>query len=75
VTGEKATGFNVVVVVGMVVVGEVVVVVVGDFPAKRSAPVPSTSTAAIAAMTLRRTLRRRFSRRCIASIFIRRAAF
>jgi hypothetical protein len=74
VSGEKAMGFaTVVVVVGAV--DEVVVVVVGDLLVKRSAPVPSTSTATIATMTPRRTLRRRFARRCIASTLIRRAAF
>src|SRR5579863_1354604 len=78
VRGEKAMGFvaTVVVVVGeVVVVAIVVVVVVGDFPAKSRMPVPKTTTATTATMMPRRVFWRRFARRCIASILIRRAAF
>jgi len=65
------TGAAVVVVVG----AAVVVVVVGDLLEKSSAPVPSTRTATIATMMPRRVFCRRFARRCISSILIRRAAF
>jgi len=64
-------GAAVVVVVG----AAVVVVVVGDLLEKSSAPVPSTRTATIATMMPRRVFCRRFARRCISSILIRRAAF
>jgi hypothetical protein len=69
--GLIVTGPVVVVVVGAVVVvlAKVVVVVVGDFPAKSNAAEPTTSSATIATMTLRRIVLRRLLARCSCSSF------